>query len=76
MTPQVLVTDVSAMDDETLMLHLELRHADELRHKFKAEPDRAERRLPESHIWRTFHNTLHRLHGDEYDHTHNPPREG
>lgn len=69
---QIRVPDITVMDDETVMLHLELRHANELLVKFLPEPDRTERRLTAPKDWRTFHDAQHRLaESDAYDHSHN-----
>jgi len=67
----VRVPAVSVMVDETLMLHLENRHGDELAMTFLPEPDRAERRLHAPAEWRTYHETMHRIHPNKYDHVHN-----
>ena len=67
----VRVPAVSVMKDETVMLHLEHRHTDDLEMNFLPEPDRAERRMMAPEVWRTYHQTLHRLHPNEYDHVHN-----
>lgn len=71
MTDLVRIPGVSAMKDETLMLHLELRHGNDLRMEFNVEPGRTERRLHASTEWRTFHDAVHRIHPGEYDHVHN-----
>jgi len=71
MTP-VRVPSINAMNDETVMLHLENRHTNELLVEFRPEPGRAERRLRDPKEWRTFHDAQHRLaESDAYDHTHN-----
>ena len=71
MTP-VRVPSIEIMNDETVMLHLENRHANELLVEFLPEPDRPERRLRNAAEWRTYHEALHRLAlSDAYDHTHN-----
>lgn len=69
----VRVPGIQVMDDETVMLHLEHRHGDELAMNFLPEPDRAERRMMAPKLWRTYHETMHHLHSndDKYDHTHN-----
>lgn len=67
----VRVPSVDVMDDETVMLHMEHRHDNDLRMRFLPEPERTERRLRAPEEWRTFHETQHRLHAAEYDHTHN-----
>jgi hypothetical protein len=67
----VRVPAVLVMDDETVMLHMEHRHADELEMNFLPEPDRAERRMMAPSLWRTYHNMMHRLHPNDYDHVHN-----
>lgn len=65
-----MIPPVSEMDDETLMKHLELRHADDLAMEFKPEPGQTERRLHAPTEWRTYHNAMHRLYPRAYDHTH------
>jgi hypothetical protein len=65
-----LVANVADMDDELLMKHLEFRHASDLRMSFETEPDRTERRLAAPKEWRTYHDTLHRLSPNGYDHEH------
>jgi hypothetical protein len=63
------------MDDETVMLHLENRHANEVLVEFRVEPDREERRLVASKEWREFHEAQHRLSvASSYDHVHNEER--
>jgi hypothetical protein len=69
-TLPVQVTGIEVMGDETLMLHLELRHRNDLSLEFVVDPDRPERRLHASAEWRTFHNTMHRLQPNSYDHLH------
>lgn len=71
MEDKVRVTPVGAMDDETFMKHLELRHSNDLRMRFTPEPDRNERRLHASPEWRTFHTTMHRQDSSRYNHVHN-----
>jgi hypothetical protein len=72
MTPPVRVPDIQVMDDETVMLHLENRHKNELAMEFLPEPGREDRRLHAPQEWRTYHEALHRLAiADQYDHTHN-----
>jgi len=66
----VVVTPVDEMDDETLMKHLENRHKDDLRLKFQAAPDENARTLAASDLWRTYHQTMHRLYPRKYEHTH------
>jgi hypothetical protein len=66
----LLIPSVYNMDDETLMKHLENRHADDLRLEFRVEPDRTERRLQNSEVWRTYHETMHRLYPQKYEHSH------
>jgi len=68
----VRIPPVGVMDDETLMKHLDLRHDNELRMRFVPEPDREERRLVAGKEWRTYHDTMHRLNAERYDHEHNP----
>jgi hypothetical protein len=67
----VRIPPVAVMDDETLMKHLELRHGDELLMTFLPEPERSARRLRAPKEWRTFHETMHRLHPNDYNHSHN-----
>lgn len=64
------IPSVSDMDDETLMKHLEYRHADDLRMSFDIEPDLTERRLRAPVEWRTYHDTVHRLSPQNYKHQH------
>lgn len=66
------VPSIDVMDDETVMLHLENRHADELAMTFLPEPDRKARRMMAPVEWRTYHETMHYLHHNKYDHEHNP----
>lgn len=69
---QVRVPSIDVMSDETVMLHLEKRHANELLVEFLPEPGRSERRMHAPDEWRTFHEAQHRLAAsDTYDHTHN-----
>jgi hypothetical protein len=72
----VRVPGVSVMDDETVMLHLEKRHEDELKMNFLPEPDRSERRLRAPEEWRTYHDAMHRLCPSQYDHRHNDVNRG
>lgn len=72
----VRVPDVSVMVDETLMLHLEKRHGNDVSMRFQPRPDQEVRELSEPHIWRTFHDAVHRIHpASDYDHEHNPVEE-
>lgn len=64
------IPSVTSMDDETLMKHLEHRHADDLRMSFEVEPGRTERRLRAPSAWRTYHDAMHRLYPRKYDHEH------
>lgn len=66
----VHIPSVEDMDDETLMKHLELRHEDDLKMSFEAEPDRTERRMHAPKEWRTYHDAVHRLYPRKYEHTH------
>jgi hypothetical protein len=68
---RVRIPPVTAMEDETLMLHLELRHDDDLKMSFEKEPDREERRTAAPKEWRTYHDAMHRLYPAKYDHAHN-----
>jgi len=61
---------VLGMDDEELMCHLERFHPGDLRLKFQVEPGRTERYLAAPELWRTYHDTLHRLYPNNYEHTH------
>jgi hypothetical protein len=72
MADLVRVPSVQDMDDETLMLHFEHRHSDQLKLQFKPEPDSGKRRLHGSKEWRTFHETIHRLEMSDagFDHEH------
>lgn len=72
----VRIPGVSVMDDETVMLHLELRHDDDLKMNFKPEPDRSKRRLTAPKEWRTYHDVMHRLYPHKYDHRHNDVTRG
>jgi hypothetical protein len=67
----VRIPPVAAMDDETLMKHLELRHAEDLAMEFLPEPEREERRLAAPSTWRAYHDAMHRLYPNKYDHRHN-----
>ena len=67
----VRVPAVVVMDDETLIMHLELRHDNDLRMQFMPEPGKEKPRLTAPKEWRTFHETMHRLHPDAYNHQHN-----
>lgn len=69
----IRVPSVSTMPDETFMKHLEHRHPDDLKLSFEREPDQPERRLRNPVEWRTYHDTLHRLQGNSYDHEHLEP---
>lgn len=66
----VHVPPVHSMDDETLMRHLEEQHPGDLKLEFKAEPDREERRLRNPEVWRTYHDAVHRLAVQPYQHEH------
>lgn len=61
---------VHAMDDEELMCHLEQLHPGDIRLKFQAAPGEPQRRLAAPELWRTYHDTLHRLYPNNYEHTH------
>lgn len=61
---------VLGMDDEELMCHLERFHPGDLRLKFQVEPGRTKRYLAAPELWRTYHDTLHRLYPNNYEHTH------
>lgn len=67
---RVTVPSVTSMNDQTLIKHMELRHADDLKLSFEVEPDRTERRLRAPREWRTYHNAMHRLYPGKYDHSH------
>lgn len=71
MSTIVRVPGIAAMDDETVMLHLELRHGDDLAMNFVPEPEREERRMKAPAEWRTYHDAMHRLYPNAYDHRHN-----
>lgn len=64
------VPAVGDMDDETFMRHMEHRHAGDLAMSFEREPDRAARRLRAPVEWRTYHETLHRMRPEGYEHEH------
>lgn len=66
----VRVPSVQGMDDETLMKHLEHRHAEDLKMSFEVEPDQTERRLRAPKEWRTYHDAMHRLYPGKYEHRH------
>jgi hypothetical protein len=66
----VVVAPVDEMTDENLMRHLENRHADDLRLEFKAAPGEDARTLAAPDLWRTYHQTMHRLYPRKYEHTH------
>lgn len=70
MADPIVVISVEGMEDEHLMLHFENRHAGDLSMEFRPEPGRIERRLSSPREWRTYHNTLHRLMPEKYDHEH------
>ena len=61
---------VLSMDDEELMCHLEQLHPGDLKLKFQAAPGEARRSLAAPELWRTYHDTLHRLSPNNYEHTH------
>lgn len=61
---------VYGMDDEGLMSHLERFHPGDLRLKFQAAPGEARRSLAAPGTWRIYHDTLHRLSPNNYEHTH------
>lgn len=66
------IPSVRAMTDETMILHLEKRHDNDLRMQFMPEPGKDKPRTSAPKEWRTFHDKMHELHGDEeYKHTHN-----
>jgi hypothetical protein len=67
----VRIPPVTVMDDETLMKHLELRHDADLRMEFMPEPGKNERRITAPKEWRTFHDKMHSLHPNSYNHRHN-----
>lgn len=66
----VVVTPVDEMEDETLMKHLELRHEDDLALRFLPDPDKGTRVLAAPELWRTYHDTMHRLYPCKYEHSH------
>lgn len=61
------------VNDWTLITHMETEHFADLRQGFQPEPDREFARLAAPTEWRTFHDTLHRLHPNRYDHQHEEP---
>jgi hypothetical protein len=66
----VMVPSVESMDDETLMKHLEFRHEHDLALRFLPDPDQEVRTLAAPELWRTYHDTMHRLHPNKYQHAH------
>lgn len=58
------------MDDESLMQHFESKHPEDLAMKFQPLPGRDRRELVAPGLWRTYHDTLHRLWPERYDHDH------
>lgn len=70
MSQLVRIPPVKLMGDETLVNHLELRHGNDLSMEFP-ESGHVERRLHDSHVWRTYHDKVHELRGESYDHVHN-----
>ena len=66
----VMVVSVDDMDDETLIRHLESRHADDLRMSFQPDPDTGKRTLAAPKEWRTYHQSMHRLYPRKYEHRH------
>lgn len=70
---RLMVAPVEEMDDETVMLHLENRHDEDLKIPFVAEPDRAERRLNNRSTWEAYHKAMHRLYPRKYEHEHREP---
>lgn len=74
---RVRVPALQNMPEEHIIRHLELRHPEDLRMKFKPLPGRSERRLEARSAWITYHDTLHRLalNGGYEDHYHALPAE-
>jgi hypothetical protein len=70
-TNMVRIPPVALMGDETLIKHLELRHDNDLRMQFMPEPQKETPRVTAPKEWRTFHETMHRLHPNDYNHVHN-----
>jgi hypothetical protein len=66
----VRIPPVATMVDETLMLHLEKRHSNDLSMNFLPESHR-ERRLMAPVEWRTYHQKCHEMQAEGYDHVHN-----
>lgn len=67
---RLMVVPMEEMDDETVMLHLENRHEEDLKIPFVQEPDRPARRLNNRSTWVTYHQAMHRLYPAKYEHTH------
>lgn len=61
------IPPVAIMGDETFMNHMHLRHSNDL----SVEPRRTEGELADPSLWRTYHETKHRLDPHSYDHEHN-----
>jgi hypothetical protein len=68
------VVPVEEMDDETLLRHFEARHADDLKLKFPESGP--ERHLNDPKLWRTYHQTMHRLYPRKYEHSHRDVNRG
>lgn len=66
----VVVPSVDEMDDETLIMHLRLRHGDDLRIKLPDPGCPSWCKLQAGNAWRAFHDMVHRLHPRQYDHSH------
>lgn len=68
----VRVPPVSAMGDDTLVKHFEMRHGNDLADgSFVKDPHHDTYLMREPSLWRTYHATVHRLHANTYDHEHN-----
>lgn len=68
----VRVPPVSRMSDDTLIKHFELRHGNDLSMKsVPAIPEGDSKRLNDPHVWRTYHQKVHEMRSEDYDHAHN-----
>lgn len=77
----VTVPSVEDMDDETFIKHFELRHGENLAHRFLNEPDRVKkglpRRLNDPEVWKTYHEKMHEIYNGRefgpFNHEHREP---
>ena len=70
------VKPIEQVSDENFMKHLELRHPGDLKMEFKVEPGRDHRRMHCRSAWEAFHEAIHRISADPYDHFHAEPEAG